>query len=63
MTAILRRTRRKMFLEIDKQQFENLLDIGGFYSPKFIESLKASDMDIQKGAIKKRKSLMEIADN
>jgi len=60
MTATLVRSRRKLMLEIDPRQLENLLDIGGFYNPDFIESLKESNREIKKGAVKKRKSLMEI---
>lgn len=60
MTATLTHSKNKILLQIDPKQLENLLDIGGFYNPKFIEALKDSDREIKKGAAKKRKSLMDI---
>jgi hypothetical protein len=59
-TKITKRTRKKIHIEIAKEDFEAFCDAVGLYREEFLEALEASERDHRAGRVTRRKSLREL---
>ncbi|MGE3153235.1 MAG: hypothetical protein AB7G48_03490 [Nitrospiraceae bacterium] len=57
---ITKRTRKRLNIEITKDNFEAFCDSIGLYRPEFLDALDASERDHRAGRVTKRKTLREL---
>ena len=60
ITILEKPATRKVKVEIDLQQWEQLADVFGFYKPSFLKTLKQSLKESRKGLVYKIKSLRDL---
>lgn len=58
--TISQKSKEKINVEIDLNQWEKLADVFGFYQPEFLKSLKQSLQESKQGRVRKIKSLREL---
>lgn len=53
-------TSQTINLQVNRNAFERLADLFGFFQPKFLQSLDRAEADIKKGRVKKLHSLKDL---
>lgn len=53
-------TSRTINLQVDRNAFERLADLFGYFRPEFLQSIDRAETDIKKGRVKKLRSLKDL---
>ncbi len=54
------RTSQTINMQIDRNAFERLADLFGYFRPEFLQSIDRAEVDIKKGRVKKLRSLKDL---